>query len=80
VTALLLAHHWYRGACGVHHSVEARVHDSQEVLRTGLTRIPCGASSAETLAVSPICPCFEETYAEPAGKEEGWWTSHQPAD
>src|ERR1700719_2146198 len=36
VTAFLLPHHWYRGACCVHHAVEAGVHDRLEVLRTHL--------------------------------------------
>src|SRR6266481_5731635 len=36
VTALLLAHHWHGGARGVHHAIEARVHDGLEVLRTHL--------------------------------------------
>jgi hypothetical protein len=36
---------------------------------TRLTRIPCGANSAETDEVSPINPCFEATYAEPMQRE-----------
>src|SRR6266404_6836010 len=36
VTAFLLAHHWYRGACCVHHAVKACVHDGLEILRTHL--------------------------------------------
>src|SRR5580704_6414657 len=36
VTAFLLTHHWYRGACCVHHAVKAGVHDRLEVLRTHL--------------------------------------------
>src|SRR5713101_8663700 len=36
VTAFLLTHHRHRGACCVHHAVEACVHDRLEVLRTHL--------------------------------------------
>src|SRR5258706_2255046 len=36
VTALLLAHHWHGGTCGIHHAIEAGVDDSLEVLRTHL--------------------------------------------
>ena len=41
---------------------------------TRLTLIPCGASSAETLVVRPICPCFEATYAEPVAKPRKGFT------